>query len=124
MRRDGDAGGCICVCVGRDIGDEGAVGLLRVVADFEIAAGRVVGFHAAGRDPFQIAMRGDRGVGFIQVRVDIGVAWVGVRLRAVGEVVYVFRTDDVHEVECGLTARQRLSLTLSRHLGLGRLGRG
>ena len=69
-------------------------------------------------------MRGDWGVGFIQVGIDIGVAGEAVRFRTVGEVAYVFRTDDVHEVECGLTARQRLSLTLSRHLGLGRLGRG
>ena len=68
---------------------------MRVVADFQIARGGVVGFHAAGGDPREIAMRGDRGVGLIEVAINVRVAWEGVRLRAVGEVVDEFRADDV-----------------------------
>ena len=66
-------------------------------------------------------MRGDWSVGFIQVRVDTGVAGEGVRLRAVGKVVDVFRADDVDKLERGLSTitRLRLCLTLIRRLGLG-----
>ena len=118
---DGNARGCIGVGVGGDIADVRAVGFLRVVADFEIAAWGVVRFHAAGRDPLQIEMRRDRGVRFIQVGVDIGVAWEGVCLRAVGEIVDVFGADDVDEFEGGLghITRLRLRLILIRRLGLG-----
>ena len=120
MRRNGNAGGCVCVGVGGDIADEGAVGFLGVIADFEIAAWSVVGFHAAGGDPREIAMRWDGGVRFIQVGVNIRVAGEGVRFRAVGEVVDVFRADDVDEFERGLAAAGLgLRLTLSRSLGLG-----
>ena len=51
MRCNRNAGGCVGVGVGGDIADEGAVGFLRVITEFEIAAGRVVRFHAAGGDP-------------------------------------------------------------------------
>ena len=71
-----------------------------VIAGFEIAAGGVVRFHAAGRNPFKVAMRGDWGVGLIEVAINVRVAWEGVRLRAVGEVVDVFRADDMDEFEC------------------------
>ena len=70
----------------------------------EIATRGVVCLHAAGRDPFQIAMRGDWGVGLIEVAINVRVAGEGVGLRAVGEVVEVFRTDDVDEFECGFAA--------------------
>ena len=64
-------------------------------------------------------MRGDWGVGLIEVAIDVRVAGEGVRLRAVGEIVDVFRADDVDEFECGLAARRGLCLTLIRRLGLG-----
>ena len=86
---------------------------------FEIAAGRVVCLHAAGRDPFQIAMRGDWGVGFIEVAINVRIAGERVRFRGVGEVVDVLRADDVDKFERGLTAGLGLGLTLSRRLGLG-----
>jgi len=64
-------------------------------------------------------VRGDWGVGFIQVRVDIGVAGERVRLGAVGEVVDVFRADDVDEFERGFAAAGLgLCLGLSGRLGL------
>ena len=44
-------------------------------------------------------MRGDWGVGLIEVAINIRVAGEGVSLRAVGEVVDVFRADDVDEFE-------------------------
>ena len=81
---------------------------MRVIAGFEIAAGGIVCLHAAGRDPFQIAMRGDWGVRFIEVAINVRVAREGVRFGAIGEVVYVFRTDDVDEFERGFAARQGL----------------
>ncbi len=120
MRRDGNAGGCVCVGVGGDIGNERAVGFLREIAVFEIAAGGVVCLHAAGRNPFKVAMRGDRGVGFFVVAIIVGVAGEGVRFRAVGEVIDVFRADDVREFERGFAAAGlALCLTLSWRLGLG-----
>jgi hypothetical protein len=64
-------------------------------------------------------MRGDWGVGLIEVAINVRVAGEGVRFRAVGEVVDVLGADDVDEFECGLATRQRLSLTLSRSLCLG-----
>ncbi len=124
MRRDWDAGGCVRVGVGGDIAAKGAVGFLRVIADFEIAAGGVVCLHAASGDPREIAMRWNGGVRFIQVGVDIWVAGEGVCFRAVGEVVDVFRTDDVDEFERGIAARQGLCLTLSRPLSLNGWGNG
>ena len=42
-----------------------------VIADFQIAAGGVVGIHAAGGDPLEVAMRGNWGVGLIQIGVDL-----------------------------------------------------
>ena len=68
----------------------------------------------------RLAMRGDWGVGLIEVAINVRVAGEGVRLRAVGEVVDVFRADDVDEFERGLAAAGLgLCLTLSRRLGLG-----
>ena len=64
-------------------------------------------------------MRWNGGVRFIQIRVDIRVAGEGVCFRAVGEVVYVFRTDDVNEFERGLAGRLGLRLTLIRRLCFG-----
>jgi len=46
-------------------------------------------------------MRGDWGVGLIEVAIDVWVAREGVRFRAVGEVVDVFRADEVDEFERG-----------------------
>jgi len=70
-------------------------------------------------------MRRDWGVRFIEVAINVRVAWEGVGLRAVGEVVDVFRADDVDEFERGLgtTTRLRLCLILIRSLGLGRQSR-
>ena len=42
------------------------------IAGFEIAIGGVVCFHAAGRDPLEIAMCRDGGVRLIQIGIDIG----------------------------------------------------
>ena len=65
-------------------------------------------------------MRGDRGVRFIEVAINVRVAWEGVGLRAVGEVVDVFRADDVDEFERGFaTAGLGLCLALSWRLSLG-----
>ena len=64
-------------------------------------------------------MRGDWGVGLIEIAINVRVAWEGVCLRAVGEVVDVFRADDVDNFERGLAARRGLCLTLSRLLGFG-----
>ncbi len=70
-------------------------------------------------------MRGDWGVGLIEVAINVRVAGEGVRLRAVGEVVDVLRADDVDEFEGGLAAAGLgLCLTLSRALGLSRRGSG
>jgi hypothetical protein len=60
--------------------------------------------HAAGGDPLEIAMRGDRGVGLIKVAINVRVAGEGVCLCAVGEIVNVFRPDDVNEFQGGLAA--------------------
>ena len=64
-------------------------------------------------------MRGDWGVGLIEVAINI-IAGEGVGFRAVCKIVDVFRADNVDEFECGLgpTARLRLCLTLIRRLGL------
>ena len=98
---------------------------MRVIAGFEIATGRIVRFHAAGGDPFQISMRGYWGVGFIEVAINVRVAGEGVRLRAVGEVVDVLRADHVDEFERGLAAAGLgLCPTFSRGLGLSRRGSG
>ena len=65
-------------------------------------------------------MRGERGVGLIEIAINVRVAWEGVGLYAVGEEVDVFRADDVDEFERGFaTAGLGLSLSLSRRLGLG-----
>jgi hypothetical protein len=65
-------------------------------------------------------MRGDWGVGLIEVAINVRVAGEGVRLRAVGEVVNVFRTDDVDEFECRFAAAGLgLRLSLGRRLCLG-----
>ena len=66
-------------------------------------------------------MRGDWGVRLVKVGVDFRIAGEGVRLRAVGEVVDVFRSNEVDEFECGLGTITRLGLclTLIRRLGLG-----
>jgi len=53
-------------------------------------------------------VRGDRGVGLIEVAINIQIAGEGLRLRAVGEVVDVFRADDVDELERGLGTIARL----------------
>ena len=47
-------------------------------------------------------MRGDRGVGLIEVAVNVRVTGEAVRFGAVGEVVDVFRAKDVDEFKCGL----------------------
>jgi len=66
-------------------------------------------------------MRGDWSVGLVQIGVDFGIAGEGVGLGAVGEIVDIFRADDVDEFERGLgtITRLRLCLTLIRRLGLG-----
>jgi hypothetical protein len=102
VRRDGDAGCCVCVGVGGDVADVGAIGFLGVIAGFEIATRSVVCLHAAGRDPFQIAMRGDWGVGFIEVAINVRVTRETVGFGAVGEVVDVFRASDVTSLSVGL----------------------
>ena len=67
----------------------------------------------------EIGVRGDWRVRLIKVAINIRVAGEGVRLGAVGEVVDVFRADDVDEFERGLAARWGLCLTLIRGLALG-----
>ena len=47
---------------------------LSVIAEFEIAAGGVVGVHAATGNPREIAVRGDWGVGLIEVAINVRVA--------------------------------------------------
>lgn len=75
-----------------------------VIADFEIAAGRVVGFHAARGNPRETCVRGDWGVGFIEVAINVRITRERVRLRAVREVVDVFRANYVDKFQCGLVA--------------------
>jgi hypothetical protein len=58
-------------------------------------------------------VRGDCGVGLIEVAINVWIAREAVRFGAVGEVVDVFRTEDVDEFECGFAVRLRLHLTLS-----------
>ena len=64
-------------------------------------------------------MRGDWGIRFIEVAINVQVARETVRLRAVGEVVDILRTHDVDEFERGFAGRLGLCLTLIRRLGLG-----
>jgi hypothetical protein len=64
-------------------------------------------------------MRGNRGVGLIEVAINVRVAGEGVCFRAVGEVVDVLRADDMNELKRGLAAGLSLCLGLSGRLGLG-----
>jgi hypothetical protein len=65
-------------------------------------------------------MRGDWGVGFTEVAINVRVAGERARLRAVSEVVDVFGSDDVDELELSATGS---SLGLSLSSSLRRLSR-
>ena len=65
-------------------------------------------------------MRGDWGVGFTEIAINVRVAGEGVCFRAVRKVVDVLGADDVDEFERGLaTAGLGLGLCLSRRLRWG-----
>ena len=66
-------------------------------------------------------MRGDWRIGLVQVVVDFGIAGERVRLGAIGEIIDVFRADNVNEFQRGLDVAGGLALclTLSWLGGLG-----
>ena len=70
--------------------------------------------------PTLVAVRGDWGVGFIEVGVNVGIAGEGVCFRAVREVVDVFGADDVYEFERGLALLAGLAPEFEPALAFGR----
>jgi hypothetical protein len=97
--RDRHTRSSIGVGVGRDISYVGTIGFLRIITGFEIAARRVVGFHATRGHPRKTRVRWDRRVGLVQLAVNRRLAGKGVGLGAVREVVNVFRAGDVDEFQ-------------------------
>jgi len=79
--------------------DVGAVGLLRVVADLELAARGVIGAEAIATDPSHAFVCGDRRIGFVEATVDRRITGEGVGLGAVGEGIDVRGAISMGELE-------------------------
>ena len=85
--------------------DIGTVRLQCVLTDFKIATRSVIEVLAGRVDPCKTLVCRDWRIFFSNVRMDFGVARERIRLRAVGEVIDVFRADDVDQ---GQVLRSRI----------------
>ena len=77
--------------------DIGTVRLQCVLTDFKIATRSVIEVLAGRVDPRKTLVCRDWRIFFSNVRVDFEVARERIRVRAVGEVVDVFRADDMDQ---------------------------
>ena len=77
--------------------DKRTVRLQCILTNFKVATRSVIEVLAGRVDPCKTLVCRDWRIFFSNVRMDFGVARERIRLRAVGEVIDVFRADDVDQ---------------------------